>query len=111
MPNRYILKTLGCKANLYDSHLIEQKLQEDGWLPSATNKRAETPSADVQLCVINSCTVTDEADRQTRKLAARLARENPLAKILVTGCAAEINPEEIARSPGVHFVVGNQDKN
>jgi threonylcarbamoyladenosine tRNA methylthiotransferase MtaB len=101
----YILRTLGCKANLYDSQLLESELQERGWIPKASF------DDEVQLCIVNSCTVTDEADRQTRKMAARLARDNPQASIVVTGCAAEVDPEGLARSKGVHFVVGNQNKN
>lgn len=102
---RYVLKTLGCKANLYDSQQIEVDLQKRGWLPSP-----QSENEDIELCIVNSCTVTDEADRQTRKLAERLARENPKAKVIVTGCAAEVGPEALAHSPGVHFVVGNQNK-
>jgi threonylcarbamoyladenosine tRNA methylthiotransferase MtaB len=100
---RYLVKTLGCKANLYDSQRIEAELQNRGWLPSD----GETPPT---LCVVNSCTVTDEADRQSRKLAARLSRDNPNAAVVVTGCAAEVDPERIASSKGVHYVIGNRDK-
>jgi threonylcarbamoyladenosine tRNA methylthiotransferase MtaB len=100
--SRYILKTLGCKANLYDSQLIEEQLQKAGWMPEGGDS--------AELCIINSCTVTDEADRQSRKLASKLARENPQAKIVITGCGAEVNPEHMAHTPGVHFVVGNQNK-
>lgn len=101
--SRYILKTFGCKANLYDGQVIEAELQKRDWSPAED-------SQDVSLCIINSCTVTNEADKQGRKMAARLARENPRAKIVVTGCGAEVNPEAWARSPGVNFVVGNQNK-
>jgi len=101
----YVLKTLGCKANLYDSQLLEDELQERGWAPKSEL------TEDVRLCIINSCTVTDEADRQTRKMAARLARDNPQAAVVVTGCAAEVDPEGMAQAKGVHFVVGNQNKN
>jgi threonylcarbamoyladenosine tRNA methylthiotransferase MtaB len=104
---KYVLKTLGCKANLYDSQALEQELQQKGWSPFL---KGGEESAEIELCVINSCSVTDEADRQTRKLAAKLARENPKAVVVVTGCAAEIDPEGIARQKGVHFVVGNQNK-
>lgn len=105
MSSRYILKTLGCKANFYDSQLLEAELEKRGWLP-------HTQSQDqVQLCIVNTCTVTNEADKQSRKLAQRLAKENPQAIIVVTGCGAEVDPEGIAATPGIHFVSGNQDKN
>lgn len=102
MPT-YVIKTLGCKANFYDSQLIEAQLQKKGWSPDADGNTA-------QLCIVNSCTVTDEADRQSRKLASRMSRDNPQAAVVVTGCSAEIDPERLAGTPGVHYVVGNRDK-
>lgn len=101
---KYIIKTLGCKANYYDSQLVESELQKRGWASGH-----ESPGV-VDLCIVNSCTVTDEADRQTRKMAARLFRENPNARVVVTGCGAEVEPERLSQSKGVHYVIGNQDK-
>lgn len=106
MPDYYVVRTLGCKANLYDSQLIEAELQKRGWHPLPETAGLSAP----RLCVVNSCTVTDEADRQSRKLASRLSRENPDARVVVTGCGAEVDPERLARSAGIHYVVGNQDK-
>ncbi|NBU19961.1 tRNA (N(6)-L-threonylcarbamoyladenosine(37)-C(2))-methylthiotransferase MtaB [bacterium] len=106
---QYVVKTLGCKANLYDSQIIESELQKRGWTPF-TRAEGSLLSEDVGLCIINSCSVTDEADRQTRKLAKKLAQENPHSRVIVTGCGAEIDPETLAQSPGVHFVIGNQNK-
>jgi threonylcarbamoyladenosine tRNA methylthiotransferase MtaB len=100
MENRYVVRTLGCKANLADSQCLEAELQRRGW----------NPGVPADLCIVNSCTVTDEADRQSRKLASRLARENPNAAIVVTGCSAEVDPERLARSKGIDYVVGNRDK-
>jgi threonylcarbamoyladenosine tRNA methylthiotransferase MtaB len=105
MSNSYIVKTLGCKANLYDSQLIEAELQKQGWKPFDGAQ-----SGGPELCIVNSCTVTDEADRQSRKTASRLSRDNPRARVVVTGCAAEVDPERIARSPGIHYVIGNRNK-
>jgi tRNA A37 methylthiotransferase MiaB len=105
LNKNYILKTLGCKANLYDSQILESELQKRGWSPYT-----DSSMGGVQLCIINSCTVTDEADRQTHKMAARLEREHSGTTVVVTGCAAEVNPEGLARSPGIHYVIGNQDK-
>ena len=102
--NHYIVKTLGCKANLYDSQLIEAELQKRGWTPGLSGKDK------VSLCIVNSCTVTDEADHQSRKMAARLSRENPDAVIVVTGCAAEVDPERLASSKGITYVIGNRSK-
>ena len=103
--NRYLVKTLGCKANLYDSQLIEAELQKRGWLPLQNSEEA-----DQLVCVVNSCTVTDEADRQSRKTASKLSRDYPKARVVVTGCAAEVDPERIANSVGIHYVIGNRDK-
>lgn len=100
---RYRVLTLGCKANSYDSQLIEEELQRRGWLPASQDDAAE-------LCIINSCTVTDEADRQSRRLASKLSNQNPGATVVITGCAAEVDPERLATSRGVSYVVGNSDK-
>src|ERR1700757_3397355 len=94
----YVLKTLGCKANLYDSQLIEAELQKKGWKPWTGQVDASAALEAPLLCIVNSCTVTDEADRQSRKMASRLARDYPHSTVVVTGCAAEIDPERIAGS-------------
>ena len=99
----YVIHTLGCKANTYDGQLIEQALGERGWSPADEDG---TPD----LIVVNSCTVTSEADRQSRKTANRLARRYPMAKVVMTGCGAEVDPERHAETNGVDMVVGNQDK-
>ena len=101
MNSKYIVKTLGCKANLYDSQMIEAELSKRGW---------GTSEGETELCIVNSCTVTDEADKQSRKMAAKLAKEYPNAKIVMTGCGAEVDPDLMAKSKGVDFVVGNRDK-
>jgi threonylcarbamoyladenosine tRNA methylthiotransferase MtaB len=110
MDSYYVLKTLGCKANFYDSQLIEAELQKKGWKPLPVGADSAGTSASSLLCVVNSCTVTDEADRQSRKMAARLARDNPNARVVVTGCAAEVDPERLTASKGIHYVIGNRDK-
>ena len=102
---KYVVRTLGCKANLYDSQLIEAELQKRGWTPAH-----DPNSPDVGLYIVNSCTVTDEADRQSRKMAARLGRDNPDARVVITGCSAEVDPERLAASRGIDYVVGNRDK-
>jgi len=104
---RYLLKTLGCKANLYDSQLIEAELQKRGWV--AADPQSED-AGQVDLAIVNSCTVTDEADRQSRKMATRLGKVQPNAKVVLTGCGAEVEPEKLSKTPGVHYIVGNQSK-
>jgi len=102
-PRRFEIRTLGCKANLADSLELSRELQSRGF------SLAEG-SAAPDLCIVNSCTVTDEADRQSRKLASRLARLHPEARVVITGCAAEVDPERLTRSAGIHYVIGNRDK-
>jgi threonylcarbamoyladenosine tRNA methylthiotransferase MtaB len=104
---RYLLKTLGCKANLSDSQLIEAELQKRGWIPADAADEAE---GRVGLAIVNSCTVTDEADRQSRKMASRLGKHQAGAKVVLTGCGAEVEPEKLAATPGVDYIVGNQSK-
>ncbi|MGB0589365.1 MAG: tRNA (N(6)-L-threonylcarbamoyladenosine(37)-C(2))-methylthiotransferase MtaB [Myxococcota bacterium] len=99
----YVIHTLGCKANTYDGQLIERALTDRGWSPA---DNAATPD----LIVVNSCTVTSEADRQSRKTAKRLSRRYPDAKVVMTGCGAEVDPERHAETEGVDLVIGNQDK-
>ncbi len=100
---KFLVKTLGCKANYSDGQLLEVGLQNQGF-----ESTHDLMTAD--LIVINSCTVTDEADRQSQKLARDLHRKNPNAKIVYTGCAAEVNPELALKIKGVSAVVGNQNK-
>jgi threonylcarbamoyladenosine tRNA methylthiotransferase MtaB len=100
---KYSLKTLGCKANLYDSQLIEAELQKRGWVAALTGEVSD-------LTVVNSCTVTDEADKQSRKMASTAA-EHPQTKVVMTGCGAEVDPVKMGASGAVDYIVGNQDKN
>jgi threonylcarbamoyladenosine tRNA methylthiotransferase MtaB len=101
-PSRFSVQTLGCKANLADSQAIELALRRAGW------EGAGPESA--EILIVNSCTVTDEADRQSLQLAARLKKRNPHARVLFTGCSAEVSPERALAAAGVDAVVGNQDK-
>src|SRR3972149_9402933 len=88
---------LGCKINQYDSAVIQSRL-EDGHCFVPFDEPAD-------CYIINSCTVTDRADWEARQLVRRAKRLSPLAKVLVTGCYAQVNAEEVARVPGVDYVV------
>src|SRR5574341_1322534 len=95
---RIAITTLGCKINQYDSAVIQNRLEE---------KHSFVPFGAAADCyVINTCTVTDRADWEARQLVRRAKRLNPSAKILVTGCYAQVNPEDVARVAGVDYVVG-----
>jgi threonylcarbamoyladenosine tRNA methylthiotransferase MtaB len=95
---RIAITTLGCKINQYDSAVIQSHLE---------SRHVFVPFDEPADCyVINSCTVTDRADWEARQLVRRAKRRNPAAKVLVTGCYAQVNPQEVAEVPGVDFVVG-----
>ena len=100
---KFIVRTLGCKANFSDGQSIESGLIRLGLGPA-------TSEAEADVIIVNSCTVTDEADRQSRKMVRDLAAKHPGAKLIYTGCGAEVNPEEALGLPGLSAVVGNQDK-
>jgi threonylcarbamoyladenosine tRNA methylthiotransferase MtaB len=92
------ITTLGCKINQYDSAVIQSRLAE---------KHAFVPFEERADCyVINTCTVTDRADWEARQLVRRAKRLNPAAKVLVTGCYAQVNPDDVAQVDGVDYVVG-----
>jgi threonylcarbamoyladenosine tRNA methylthiotransferase MtaB len=100
---KFLVKTLGCKANYSDGQLLEVGLMKQGFEPTR-----ELGEAD--YIVVNSCTVTNEADVQSQKMVRDAAKKNPNAKIIYTGCAAEVNPELALKIPGISAVIGNQNK-
>ena len=102
MPSFY-LENFGCRASQADGAAIESALLREG-LPAAAG------SSEAQLILLNSCTVTSSADEDVRKTIQRVHRDNPAARILVTGCYAQRAPDELALLPGVYWVVGNSHK-
>lgn len=97
------LATLGCKVNTFESELIAEALQTDAWTVVPHTEIAD-------LYVINTCTVTREADRQARQVVRKLVKQNPEALVVVTGCYAQIDPSACAAIPGVDLVLGNDRK-
>ncbi len=95
--------TLGCKVNQYESEAIAESMAKKGYL-----LRPHTEPCDVYI--LNTCTVTSESDRKARQMVRRLIKQNPKAYVLVTGCLAQVAPEQIAAIDGVDFVCGNADK-
>ena len=93
----------GCRASQSEGAAVEQQLLDSSATPSDS-----AFSADV--VVVNTCTVTEEADREARQLIRRIAARNPGARIVVTGCYAQRAPENLALMPGVSHVVGNSHK-
>ncbi len=100
---KFRVVTLGCRANQYESQAYTDQLSAMGY------KRAEE-GEEADLCIVNTCTVTESADSSSRHQIRNLARQNPSAKIVVTGCLAERAPEELVHLPGVSRIVSNKDK-
>ncbi len=96
---RVAITTLGCKVNQYDSAVIQGRLEADRHSIVPFEEKAD-------IYIINACTVTDRADWEARQLIRRAKRLSPQARVLVTGCYAQVSPEEVARVPDVNFVVG-----
>ncbi len=99
----FYVENFGCRATQADGAAIERQLLDKGL------SRASEAN-DAHVVVLNTCTVTSSADQDARATIRRIHRENPEAKILVTGCYAQRAPEEIASLPGVTLVVGNSHK-
>jgi threonylcarbamoyladenosine tRNA methylthiotransferase MtaB len=97
------LYTLGCKLNFSETSTIARQFQQGGYAV----KPFEEP-ADVY--VINTCSVTDHADRKTRKYVKDALGRNPHAQVVVVGCYAQLKPQEIASIPGVNLVLGAKEK-
>jgi threonylcarbamoyladenosine tRNA methylthiotransferase MtaB len=100
---KFFVHNFGCRATQADGAALESLLEQRG-LSAAPEAR----SAD--LVVLNTCTVTANADDDVRAMVRRVNRENPAAQILLTGCYAQRAPEELAALPGVTWVVGNSHK-
>jgi len=100
---RIFLQTLGCKLNFSETSSLAQALREAG---HQTVNRGD--QADV--CILNTCSVTDVADQKGRQAIRRLHREHPDAMLIVTGCYAQLQPDRIAALPGVNYVVGSNEK-
>ena len=100
---KYFVQNFGCRATQADGAALESQLAAKG-LEVAGER------ADAELVVLNTCTVTSTADDDVRQTIRRVHRENPAARILVTGCYAQRAPQELASLPGVSWVVGNSHK-
>lgn len=95
--------TLGCKLNFSETSTLSRQLEQEGF-----EKRAFTDKADVY--VINTCSVTDNADKECRQLVRRIQRLSPESFVVITGCYAQLKPKEISEIPGVDLVLGASEK-
>lgn len=100
---RVSFHTLGCKLNFSESSTLAREFERGGY------KRVE-PSEPTDVAVINSCSVTEHADKKCRNIIRKIHRRNPNAIIAVTGCYAQLKPEAIAAIDGVDIVLSNNDK-
>jgi len=97
----FIIKTLGCKVNQYESEAIANGLQQYGF---------EWRNINASFAIINTCTVTQKAGMQSRQLIRQTIRKHPDALIIVTGCHAQINSDDIQAIDGVHWIIGHAYK-
>jgi threonylcarbamoyladenosine tRNA methylthiotransferase MtaB len=102
MP-RFCVQTFGCRCNQADSAAIREGLCR------RSMSESDSPR-DADFIIVNTCTVTHRSDQQARQAVRRLHRENPSAKVIITGCYAERDPETLAAIPGVDLVIGNVDR-
>lgn len=100
---RVALHTLGCKLNFAETSTIARQFEARGFDVVGIDQRAD-------VCVINTCSVTERADRECRQMVRRALRHSPDAYVVVLGCYAQLRPEEIAGIPGVDLVLGTADK-
>lgn len=99
---KYSIVTFGCRVNQADSLRLEEELRARG--------ATEAAPGDADLVIVNTCSVTATADQGARQTIRRIARENPSARIVATGCYATRQPDDVAALPGVVRLVRNDDK-
>lgn len=100
---RVSFHTLGCKLNFSETSALAREFAEGGYVRVGATEQAD-------ICVVNTCSVTEHADKKCRNLIRRLHRRNPSAIIAVTGCYAQLKPQELAAIEGVDLVLGNNFK-
>ncbi len=103
MNSTVSIVTLGCKTNQFESVAMGEQLAAAGYRQIEFADGAD-------LVIVNTCTVTAATDAQSRNLIRRARRFNPQARVVVTGCYAQIDPQSLSQIPGVALVIGNQEK-
>jgi threonylcarbamoyladenosine tRNA methylthiotransferase MtaB len=99
----FAVATLGCKVNQADSEAISEQMNAAGFVQRDFSEEAD-------IYIVNTCTVTHLGDRSSRSMISQARRRQPDALLVVTGCYAELNPQQVAALPGVNLVVGNPEK-
>ncbi|MGL4994187.1 MAG: tRNA (N(6)-L-threonylcarbamoyladenosine(37)-C(2))-methylthiotransferase MtaB [Bacteroidales bacterium] len=95
--------TLGCKLNFAETSTIGKQLNDQGVRKVRSGEKAD-------ICIVNTCSVTDLADKKCRQTIRRISKQHPGAFVVVTGCYAQLKPEEIAQIPNVDLVLGSDQK-
>ncbi|UAY51271.1 tRNA (N(6)-L-threonylcarbamoyladenosine(37)-C(2))-methylthiotransferase MtaB [Ferruginibacter albus] len=103
MSKTVALHTLGCKLNFSETSTLGRLLENDGFVKTDFDNVAD-------VYVINTCSVTENADKECRQLVRRIQRKAPEAMVVITGCYAQLKPKEIAEIPGVDLVLGAAEK-
>jgi threonylcarbamoyladenosine tRNA methylthiotransferase MtaB len=103
MEKTVALHTLGCKLNFSETTAIGRLLENDGFIKKEFNEIAD-------VYVINTCSVTENADKECRYLVRSIQRKAPEALVVITGCYAQLKPQEIASIPGVDLILGAAEK-
>lgn len=100
---KYKIQALGCRTNQYEAQAFRDQLEALGYEAASEDEEAD-------VCIVNTCTVTESADSSSRHMVRSLIKQSPLAKVMVTGCLAERDPQSLKSIVGVHNVVSNKDK-
>ncbi len=95
--------TLGCKLNFSETSTVSQILSDAGVSTAAEGEEAD-------ICIVNTCSVTEVADKKCRQIIHRLVKEHPHAYVVVMGCYAQLKPEVVANIKGVDVVLGAEQK-
>lgn len=103
MRKKYKIAALGCRTNQYEVEAFRHQLEQLGYTQALEREEAD-------VCIVNTCTVTESADSNSRHLVRQLIRNNPQAKMMVTGCLAERDPASLLQIQGVTHVIPNQEK-
>jgi threonylcarbamoyladenosine tRNA methylthiotransferase MtaB len=102
-PRTVAFHTLGCKLNYSETSALSRLFEQNGYLPVKFGEEAD-------IFVLNTCSVTEQADKECKKIVRQALRSNPEAFVVVTGCYAQLKPQEIADIPGVDLVLGAGEK-
>src|ERR1700719_107276 len=97
-PKTVAFHTLGCKLNFSETSSISRQMEAEGFEKKPFDSRAD-------IYVINTCSVTENADRECRYLVRQIQRKSPESFVVITGCYAQLKPNEIADIPGVDLVL------